>query len=148
MSQINKINPSKLRNMKPEMTVAKNTIMQGDMRFKKLLRIEGTVEGKIVAPSEANLLLCNGGTFVGNIYGLQIAYIDGKVKGDIFVENVYIGPNAIVFGNVTCKSIQVSSTARIFGLLDVSATNDIASNASQMYENTHFVEYKELTNDS
>lgn len=40
--------------MKPEMTVSRNTVIQADMRFKKLLRIEGTVEGKIVAPAEVS----------------------------------------------------------------------------------------------
>lgn len=93
---------------------------------------------------QASLLLCKGGSFVGNIFGLQVAYIDGKLKGDIFVENVSLGPNAIIFGNITCKSIQISPTARLSGLLDVSTNNDITSNASQLYENTHFVQYKEL----
>ena len=96
---------------------------------------------------QASLLLCKGGSFIGNIFGLQIAYIDGKVKGDIFVENVALGPNAVVFGNITCKAIQMSATARISGLLDVSISNDITSNASQLYESTHFVQYKELLNE-
>ncbi len=89
-------------------------------------------------------MLCRGGSFVGNIFGLKCVYLDGKVVGDIFVEHVYLGPNAIITGNITCKSIQVSATAKLVGLLDVSMNNDISSNASQLYENVHFVNYQQL----
>lgn len=43
--------------MRAEMTVSKNTVIQADMRFSKLLRIEGSVEGKIVAPADVSAFL-------------------------------------------------------------------------------------------
>lgn len=46
------------QSMRAEMTVSKNTVIHADMRFSKLLRIEGSVEGKIVAPADVSIYIC------------------------------------------------------------------------------------------
>lgn len=111
--------------MKPEMVVSKNVVMKADLKFHNLLRVEGTVEGKIIAPPDAGLVLCSSGTFLGDICGLGVVYVDGKVKGNIFVDHLGLGPNAQVHGNVFCKRIEVAGSASIIGQLLVNTNTQI-----------------------
>ena len=111
--------------MKPEMVVSRNVVMKADLKFQNLLRVEGTVEGKIIAPPDAGLVLCSSGTFLGDICGLGIVYVDGKVKGNIFVDHLGLGPNAQVHGNVFCKRIEVAGSGSVIGQLLVSASAQI-----------------------
>jgi cytoskeletal protein CcmA (bactofilin family) len=51
-----------------------------------------------------------------------LVYINGNVEGDISVYRLSLGPSAIVFGNVTCQQIEMSSSAKFTGQLNVSPT--------------------------
>jgi cytoskeletal protein CcmA (bactofilin family) len=97
------------------MVIGKNVVMKADLKFHSLLRIEGTVEGKVFAPPDAGLVLCSSATFVGDISGLGVVYIDGTVRGNIFVEHLGVGPNANIFGSVFAQRLEVAEHATIQG---------------------------------
>lgn len=68
--------------MRAEMTVSKNTVIQADMRFSKLLRIEGSVEGKIVAPADVRTCI-DYKSFTLSFGERQICY---SVKAEVLLE--------------------------------------------------------------
>lgn len=97
----------------------------GEIQFSRVLRIEGFAQGKIIAPDGAGLIICHGGTFVGNLCGLGLVYVDGSLQGEICVNNLFLGPNAVVKGNIKCRQLSVSATASISGKMSVSPSLDI-----------------------
>jgi len=108
----------------------------GEVKFSRLLRIEGTAEGKIISPMNAALIICKGGSFHGNLTGLGTVYVDGKVQGEIFVRQLYLGPHAVIRGNVSCQQLSVSGSASIVGKLNVSPNLEISCE----HEAKHIVE--------
>lgn len=65
------------------------------------------------------------GHYLGDIVGLNLAYIDGKVEGDIAVHFLELGPHANICGNILCKRIIVAGHARYTGDVKVSPSNAI-----------------------
>mmetsp|Transcript_19388 Transcript_19388/g.32412 ORF Transcript_19388/g.32412 Transcript_19388/m.32412 type:complete len:568 (+) Transcript_19388:80-1783(+) len=108
------------QNNDPDMIIGKRNKMKGDIKFDGILRVEGTIDGRIIAPRESRIVVSPGGCFIGDLSGLVAAYIDGKVIGDVNVEELYLGSSAAVHGDVTCKSLQIDGGASIVGQLQVS----------------------------
>lgn len=52
-------------------------------------------------------------------------YINGTVDGDICVYKLSLGPNAVIRGNITCQQIEMSSSAKINGNLNISPSLQI-----------------------
>lgn len=53
--------------------------------------------------------------------------MDGKVIGDINVENLHLGSSAAVHGDITCKSLQIDGGAALVGRLEISPNAPINS---------------------
>lgn len=56
---------------------------------------------------------------MGNIIGIGLVYIDGKVEGEIRVAKLMLGPNASVHGDIHCQKLYVMGSASIEGNLNV-----------------------------
>ena len=74
----------------------------GTIRWNKLLRIEGYLEGKLVGAEEATVVIGKNGRRVGDIIGVRNVEVEpgGMVTGSIEAENVLIEPKGAVFGNI------------------------------------------------
>lgn len=57
-----------------------------------------------------------------------MAYIDGKVEGNVSVNHLELGPNAFIYGNIFCKKLHMSGTSKLIGDMNVNPTNDIPMN--------------------
>jgi len=68
-----------------------------------------------------------GGCFIGDLSGFNSVYIDGKVIGDVNVENLYLGNSASVHGDITCRTIQIDGGAALVGKLEISPQAQITS---------------------
>jgi cytoskeletal protein CcmA (bactofilin family) len=73
---------------KPDMIIGSKNRVRGDIKFDGLLRVDGTIEGRITAPIESRIVISPCGCFLGDLTGLAAAYIDGKVVGDVSVEQL------------------------------------------------------------
>lgn len=130
--------------MRPEMVIAKNVVVKADVRFHRLLRVEGSIEGKALAPPEAAMVICENASFLGDISGLGPVYIDGYVRGNIFVDNLGLGPHAVIEGSIFCKRVEVAGNAIIQGQLHISKSTDIPANHAYR-PNLHLVEEQRLS---
>jgi cytoskeletal protein CcmA (bactofilin family) len=120
------------------MIISKSAHVVGDIKFNRLLRIEGDTKGKIIAPNDASLVVSRGGSFSGDLVGLGTVYIDGKVHGNVRVARLFLGPHAIVRGDIYCKQMSVAATASIIGQLHVSPKVNITN--EQIHRDSHIVE--------
>lgn len=124
------------------MTVSENVKVYGTVNFKRLFRVDGTIEGEIVAPAEVNhfigecspmvlnLLWClislqarlivgTNGSVVGDLKNLDAILVEGSVTGDIDVRSVCLRETAVVKGNIKCRFIEVRPNAKIVGHVNV-----------------------------
>ena len=76
---------------------------------------------------QSRIVISPGGCFVGDLSGFSSVYIDGKVVGDVNVENLYLGSSASVHGDISCKSIQIDGGAALVGKLEISPQAQVIS---------------------
>lgn len=112
----------------PDMVVGGRNALNGDIKFERYLRVEGSIEGQIIAPPNAKVKICEGGSYVGDICGLSAALIDGRVVGDINVDRLFLASNAEVHGDIVCKSLEIDCNAALVGRLQVSQHSVVQSN--------------------
>uniref|UniRef100_A0A7S3HKF8 Uncharacterized protein n=1 Tax=Spumella elongata TaxID=89044 RepID=A0A7S3HKF8_9STRA len=122
------------QNETPDMIIGSKNIVRGNIKFEGLLRIDGTIDGRIIAPLDSRIVISPGGCFIGDLSGFNSVYIDGKVVGDVIVENLYLGSSASVHGDISCKTIQIDGGAALVGKLEISphalVTSDYDENKS------------------
>lgn len=113
------------QNDEVDLTISKQVIINADIRFKRLVRIDGRFEGKLIPSIDASIIITRRGHYLGDIVGLNLAYIDGKVEGNISVHALELGPHANVCGNILCKRIVIAGHSNFTGELNVSPSNII-----------------------
>jgi len=111
------LSPRSLLDEMPETIIGENVIVKGEVKFDRLLRINGICTGKLI--SQGNLVIGPTGKVVGNIDNMGSILVDGRVEGNINVEVVSLRNRAQVFGNITCKSITIDPEVIIAGKLNI-----------------------------
>lgn len=97
----------------PETTLGEGVSFKGELRFHKLLRIDGVFEGSLI--SEGKLIVGPKGVVKSNIV-MREAIVEGKVEGNIQVkERVELRGEAQVYGDITAKSLSVDEGVSIVG---------------------------------
>ncbi|GMH75616.1 hypothetical protein TrLO_g4391 [Triparma laevis f. longispina] len=94
--------PDEVLHQTPELLISPRMKLVGTIRWNKLLRIEGYLEGKLVGAEEATVVIGKNGRRVGDITGVRNVEVEpgGMVTGSIEAENVLIEPKGAVFGNI------------------------------------------------
>ncbi|MFZ2538535.1 MAG: polymer-forming cytoskeletal protein, partial [Oscillospiraceae bacterium] len=125
------------------------TVINGSISVKTDIVIEGRITGDVIAENnvnvsgkidgniEGNMVSISGGYVIGNvnaksdlitdssavIIGDVVAQnfnSDGKIKGNLKISNaISLSSNAVIFGNVTSKSIIIQDGAVIKGNLQI-----------------------------
>ncbi len=101
----------------PETTLGEGVTFRGELRFERLLRIDGTFEGELV--SQGRVIVGPKGKVKANL-NLKSAVIEGKVEGNITVEErLELRSEASVQGDIKAKSLTVDDGVTIMGLVEV-----------------------------
>ncbi|CAN0049994.1 unnamed protein product, partial [Discosporangium mesarthrocarpum] len=104
----------------PETTIGPNVHMKAKLSFHRLLRVDGSFTGQL--HSQGDLIVGTQGIVRGNIERMgEASYVvvDGKVVGNIEVERVRLRREAVVVGNITCKSLGMDTNVVVRGQLNV-----------------------------
>lgn len=99
--------------------IGRQTEIQGTLRVKQSVRIDGKVIGNIEAPKEQSItvVIGDGGEVQGDVIANRVI-VAGKVAGNIDAhERVELLASALVQGDVKYGSIAVEHGARLLGLL-------------------------------
>ncbi len=97
--------------------VGKNVKIRGDLKFQKLLRIDGFFQGNLI--SKGDVIIGESGESHSNISGIREMLIDGKHVGNIVAELVIIRETGLVFGNITAKWIEINAGATVVGIVNI-----------------------------
>ncbi len=127
-----------LLNEEPDMTIGEQVKLKGNLTFDSLLRIDGTVEGELIAPNDAGIIIGPNGVYKGNLKNFSTILVEGKIIGNINdVESITLKESAVVFGNISCKSIETLPNSTIIGYLNIDPFLIINKNDSNNNNNKH-----------
>lgn len=111
-------NPQGILNM-----VGAGTNIKGDIESNGVVRIDGSVEGKIT--SQNKVALGETGKIVGDIVA-QNADISGEVRGTINVKEIlYLKSTARIIGDITTNKIVIEAGAEFNGACKMKSSIDI-----------------------
>lgn len=98
--------------------VAQGTQIEGAMKFREGLRVDGEVHGAIEAVSEGSLIVISEGALVDGGLTADHVIIAGTVKGPVLArESLELQPQARVEGDVQYKGLEMQHGAIISGQL-------------------------------
>ncbi len=128
----------------PETIIGPEVHMKGELSFRRLLRIDGSFTGKLSSTgnliigevsrktssigntnSTKNTLLTviyvayQNGTLIGDLDKMGGVIIEGKIIGNINVEYLELKTNAVIHGDITCKSLAMGWGVKVVGKLNV-----------------------------
>src|SRR3990167_11470263 len=90
--------------------ISKDSQIQGVLRYKKYLRVEGRIDGDLIAlePGEGSVLFIGpNGIVNGNIYGCEVI-VEGTVRGEIQARHLLeIRSSGMVIGDIQAKNLNI-----------------------------------------
>lgn len=97
--------------------MAAGTEVEGDIRFRGIVHVEGKIKGN-VSSNDGKLQLIAGSRVEGNITAAQIV-INGRVTGDVYAtEKLELSAEAHVEGNVYYDVMEIAAGAAINGKME------------------------------
>mmetsp|Transcript_16584 Transcript_16584/g.24953 ORF Transcript_16584/g.24953 Transcript_16584/m.24953 type:complete len:345 (+) Transcript_16584:142-1176(+) len=128
--------PSSLLREDPETTIGVKVVVRGELEYSTLLRIDGQFTGKLI--SQGSLIVGSQGKVTGDIVNIETLLVDGQIVGNINVQNLHLRGYASVFGDISCRSIQIDPTAVVVGDVNVHnhAPTRIDSNGKEITKST------------
>jgi cytoskeletal protein CcmA (bactofilin family) len=100
-----------------ETLIARNTAIEGTVKFTGALTIEGKVKGDVVSESDKDSVvrITSEGRVSGELRS-QDVIINGHVKGDVYaIGHLVLASDAVVDGNVHYNLIKMEKGAQING---------------------------------
>ncbi|WP_062268035.1 bactofilin family protein [Endozoicomonas arenosclerae] len=97
--------------------IAAGTEVEGDIRFRGIVHVEGRIKGN-VSSSDGKLQLISGSSVDGNIQAAHVV-INGRVTGDVYAtEKLELSAKAHVEGNVYYDVMEMVAGAAINGKME------------------------------
>lgn len=100
-----------------ETLIGKNSTLNGDVKFRGGLHVDGRIKGNVIAEkdAEAVVTVSEHGSIEGEIRAPRVI-IDGALTGDIHAsDRVELAARARVKGNIHYKTIQMALGAQVNG---------------------------------
>lgn len=126
-------------NAKISSIIGSDMIVEGDIRAKEAVRVEGKVTGDV--ETEGALIISAGGSVKGNVKGSSII-IGGSVEGDLCSGGrTEVASTGKVIGNIRTKSLVVDENAVfqgqcIMNVENLSSQSDSSFNADDKKEDS------------
>lgn len=102
----------------PETAIGDGVDIRGELQFDRLLRVDGTFEGKL--RSSGSIVVGRKGCLIADVNGMETLIIDGgKLIGNVQVDRLILRGSAFLEGNFSCKSLAVGAHCTILGRSNV-----------------------------
>lgn len=126
VTKVGKVSPSRVRPSskasKVPTLIAAGTTIDGDVRSKGPVHVEGRIQGAI--ESDDTVQVNSTGAVEGDIDSLEVM-IAGQVKGNVSARNrVRIQEGCRMSGDIRAERIQIDEGARMEGHLQMGSTSD------------------------
>lgn len=102
-----------------ETLIGKNSRIDGDIKFRGGLHVDGKIKGNVIAESgsEAVVTISEHGSIEGEIRAPRVV-VDGSLTGDVYAsDRVELAARARVKGNIHYKTIQMALGAQVNGTM-------------------------------
>jgi cytoskeletal protein CcmA (bactofilin family) len=102
-----------LLNQAPDVVIGDGVEIKGNFQFDGLLRLDGRFQGQFVTQEAGDVVVGPTGVLISDLTGCinRLLIEGGHVTGKIHVANVVISGNAVVKGEIVCKSLEVLDAA-------------------------------------
>lgn len=105
----------------PETTLGESVEVIGQLKFEKLLKIDGVFEGELI--SKGKVIIGPTGRVKANL-NLNEAIIEGHVEGDITcADRIELKGQASIHGNIKTKSLVIDEGVVIIGHVEITHLN-------------------------
>jgi cytoskeletal protein CcmA (bactofilin family) len=113
--------------------IGEGTVVQGELRFDAGLRVDGEVQGDVVATDPASLLVISeNARIMGKVMAGHVI-INGLVHGPVVATSLLeLQPKARIVGDVAYEALEMHQGATIDGGLKHVAANVIESERPQL----------------
>jgi cytoskeletal protein CcmA (bactofilin family) len=103
----------------PETSVGEGVDIKGELQFTRLLRIDGTFEGRVDS-MDGSVVVGKSGCLVGDVKGMDTLIIDGgKMIGDVQVERLVIRGTGYLKGALAAKTVCIGQHCTVIGRANV-----------------------------
>lgn len=111
--------------------IAAETTISGDVSFRGGLRIDGRVEGNVVAHGEESLLVVSeSGRIVGRVQADHIV-IDGQIEGPVECARlIELHPKGKIMGDVRYRGLEMHQGAVVIGQLQAMDQSTLTADAA------------------
>lgn len=99
--------------------IGEGTLIRGELRFSDGLRIDGEVQGDVVAADDVHsiLVISEKARIVGKVRAAHVI-INGAVEGPIVADELLeLQPKAVIVGDVTYEVLEMHQGATVHGEL-------------------------------
>lgn len=99
--------------------IGEGTVIKGELRFTDGLRIDGEVEGDVIAAEDGHsiLVISEKARIVGRVKAAHVI-VNGAVEGPISADELLeLQPKAVIVGNVTYEVLEMHQGATVHGEL-------------------------------
>jgi len=108
--------PMRFLKKSQETVIAEDVTLTGSLKFDRLLRINGSFEGKIL--SNGKIIVGPKGTLKSQVF-IDSIEVEGRFIGDLSAGHAIIRTGAIVEGNLHAKSLVIEAGAQICGRISI-----------------------------
>lgn len=102
---------------KPETTIGKGVAVRGQLKFVRVLRVDGKFTGTL--SSSGSVIIGPSGTLISDVSGLSAILVEGRLVGHVICDTVIIRSTGSIFGNVTCKSFFAENGSILVGTANI-----------------------------
>jgi len=96
--------------------IGASTILQGDINFSCVMRVDGEIQGNIVGDnSNSVLILSDNGKIIGELK-VDNLIVNGSIEGNVYIgEKIELYPNAKITGDVHYNLLEMEVGAEVNG---------------------------------
>ncbi|MEE9351767.1 MAG: polymer-forming cytoskeletal protein [Thiotrichaceae bacterium] len=96
--------------------IGNSTTLQGDLHFTGVLKIDGTIQGNLLAESNDSVLILDDDGVIEGEVRVPNMIINGAINGNVFAsEKIDLYPNAKITGDVHYNLLEMEVGAEVNG---------------------------------
>jgi cytoskeletal protein CcmA (bactofilin family) len=96
--------------------IGNTTTLQGDLHFTGVLKIDGTIQGNLIAESNDSVLILDDDGVIEGEVRVPNMIVNGAINGNVFAsEKIDLYPNAKITGDVHYNLLEMEVGAEVNG---------------------------------
>jgi cytoskeletal protein CcmA (bactofilin family)/hemoglobin-like flavoprotein len=105
----------------PDAGLLPGTDVEGTVRFRHFLRIDGKLRGamKCGDPKGGLLHIGPGGVLIATVVGFKEVMVEGRLEGDVDAESIFLKHSAHIVGDLHASNVQIETGVTLEGAVHI-----------------------------